>query len=60
MIDFRLYEEFDTLPTYYTADVDLYSLEDFLDLRFGIGFPLKLKQLLSIGIDHVLKCQVRV
>lgn len=55
----RLYEELDKLPSYYAADVDLYSLQDLVELRFSMGSPLKTKELITKAISHVLHCEVK-
>ncbi|CAG7823072.1 unnamed protein product [Allacma fusca] len=53
-----LSEEMDKFPSYYAADVDLYSLQDLVELRFSMGLPLKTKEFVSKAIFHVLHCEL--
>jgi len=54
----RLYDDLRAFPSYYVADPDLYSLEDLIQLRFGTGLPLKVKEIVGRGVQHVLQCPV--
>lgn len=58
IFDYSLYEEVQRFPSYYTADVDLYSLDDLIQLRFGSGLPYKVKDIVIKGIHHILNCEV--
>jgi run domain Beclin-1 interacting cysteine-rich containing protein len=58
IFDYSLYEEVQRFPSYYTADVDLYSLDDLIQLRFGSGLPYKVKDIVIKGIHHILNCEL--
>lgn len=45
-------------PQYYSDDIDLYSLEDIVNLRFSTGLPMKTKEFVTASIKHVLNCEV--
>jgi len=53
-----LREEIVKFPQYYSCDVDLYSLEDLVHLRFSTGPPIKTKQFVAEAIKHVLSCEL--
>jgi run domain Beclin-1 interacting cysteine-rich containing protein len=54
----ELYEELDKFPAYYTKEVDLYSLEDLIQLRFLTGLPMKAQEIVNKSIRHVLNCEL--
>lgn len=53
-----LRDELAKFPQYYSGDVDLYSLEDLVHLRFSTGAPMKTKDFVAEAIKHVLNCEV--
>ncbi|CAL8118967.1 unnamed protein product [Orchesella dallaii] len=53
-----LQQELEKFPQYYANDVDLYSLEDLVHLRFSSGLPIKTKDFVAVAIKHVLHCEL--
>ncbi|ODM95630.1 Run domain Beclin-1 interacting and cysteine-rich containing protein [Orchesella cincta] len=53
-----LQKELDKFPQYYASDVDLYSLEDLVHLRFSSGLPMKTKDFVTEAVKHVLHCEL--